>query len=66
MAKTDRICEANGQKVEGEATKKMRIAALSFLLNECLGLHINFKSYKAKSTRQNINPHESFSEEKLR
>ena len=38
-------------KREGKATKAMRKAALTFYLNDCLGLSINFSKYSTKSTR---------------
>lgn len=51
---------------EGKATKKMRKAALSFMLNECLDLKINFKKFSAKSTRTSINPHHAYSSKELK
>lgn len=52
-------------KKEGKATKRMRKAALSFMLKECLELNIKFKGYKVKSTRTNINPHQAYSRKEL-
>ena len=48
---------------ESTATKKMRKAALVFLLNTCLKLNIDFKQYSTKSdSTRKKNPHRAYSQ----